>query len=98
MQSSNGDSSALSGRLDQVTSRGPVQPAFLSNTTVFSYSFSKNKEHSCKKICSDAECSPRFSDHAFIFLNNQNSDAVGGGGFVYFFLRTMTFLSPLPTD
>ena len=77
-----------------MTSRGPVQPAFLSNTTMFSYSFSKNKEHSGKKFAVILNSQA----HAFIFLNNQTSGAVGGWGFCLLFLRTMTFLSPLPTD
>jgi len=106
MQSSNSDSSALSRRLDEITSggriiltsRGPVQPAFLSNTSIFSYSFSKNKEHCCKKFAVMLNVLLDSQTHTFIFLNNQNSDAIGGWWFCLLFFRTMTILSPLPLD
>lgn len=81
-----------------MTSRGPVQPAFLSNITIFSYSLSKNKEHSCKKFAVMLTVLLDSQTQTFIFLNNQNSDAVVGWGFCLLFLSTMTFLSPLPTD
>lgn len=70
-----------------MTSRGPVQPAFLPNTTTFHFFltvYQKPKNIVAKKLAVVLNVLLDSQIHAVIFLNNQNSDAVGGWLFCLF--------------
>lgn len=97
MQSSS-DSSALSTKLGSDDLQRSCTTTLQSNTIIF-FLVSQNLKSISAKTCSDAECSPSYSD-AFIFLNKQTSGTTRGevGVRVLFVFKDHDLSFPSPNN